>query len=92
MKTYWKGFRLIWWDKGMDDLLFISIFPLCGLPLPIIFLVCLAQSFYFTYLYIRKRDTHSWYCEMIDRAGVCRCHIHNQVFGREGCRAIGGKG
>jgi len=23
---------------------------------------------------------------MIDRSGVYRCHLHNQVFGREGCR------
>jgi len=86
MRTYLKGFRLIWWDKGMDDLLFISIFPLCGLPLPFIFLGCVIASFCFTYLYISKKNTHTWYWEMIDRSGVYRCHLHNQVFGREGCR------
>lgn len=80
MRTYLKGLRLIWWDKSMDDLLFISFFPLMGLPLPFIFLLCIVQSFCFTYLYIKGKDTHSWYFEMIDRAGIYRCHLHNTVF------------
>ena len=80
MKTYLKGLRLIWWDSSMDRLLFISIFPLGGLPLPFIFLVCVGQSIYFTYKYISGRDTHSWYWEMIDRSGLYRCHLHDCVF------------
>lgn len=80
MKTYLKGLRLIWWSRSMDDLLFISIVPCMGLPLPFIFLVCLGQSFYFTYRYIRGLDTHEWYWEMIDRSGVYKCHLHDQQF------------
>jgi len=88
MRVYLKGLRLIWWDKSMDDLLFISIFPCMGLPLPFIFLMCIAKSMYFTYLYAKGKDTHSWYFETIDRAGVYRCHLHDRVFGQNKC--VGG--
>lgn len=82
MKKYLKGLRLIWWNEDMDRLLFISIVPLMGLPLPFIFLVCIGQSIYFTYRYARGLDVHSWYWETIDRAGVYRCHLYDQVFGQ----------
>ena len=86
--AYLKGLRLVWWSKSMDDLLFVSIFPFAGLPLPFILLFCVVQSLRFTYLYVRKRDVHSWYWEMIDRAGIYRCHLCNRVFGKGGeCRS-----
>jgi len=90
MGIYLKGLRLVWWNEGMNGVL--SFFFLWPVIIPFMLIASIVQSFYFTYLCIKGGDTHSWYWEMIDRAGVYRCHLHNQVFGREGCRVLGGKG
>ena len=66
----------------MDDLLFISLVPLMGLPIPFIILICIGESAHFTYLYAKGKADGSWYWEMIDRSGIYKCHLHNSVFGR----------
>lgn len=85
MKTYLLGLRLIWWNKGIDDLLSFLLVT-AFLIVPFVFLVCLGMSFYFTYRYIRGLDTHEWYWEMIDSPGIYKCHLHGQQFSRRPIR------
>ena len=82
MRKYLKALRFIWWNKGTDDLL--SFFFLWFITAPVLILWKLGATLYFTYLWIRKADVHSWYYEMIDRSGLYRCHLHDRVF-RGGC-------
>ncbi len=76
---YLEGLSLIWWNEGTDRLL--SFFFLWFITVPLLVVMDTRQSFYFTYLYIRKREgIHSYYQEIIDRSGLYKCHLHDVVF------------
>ena len=85
MRLYSKGLRLAWWNKGIDDLL--SLIVICPIVLPISIAISIFQTVQFTYLYLKGRDTHSYYWEMIDNSGLYKCHLHDKVF-RDNCPGI----
>jgi hypothetical protein len=79
MKRYLLGVRLVWWNKGMDDLL--SFFFLWPITIPLILVVSTGLSIRYTYLFLKKSSSiHSYYWDLIDRRGLYRCHLHGTQF------------
>lgn len=77
-RLYLLGLRLAWWNKGIDD--FLSLIFVCPLVLPISLVISVVQSILFSYYFILRKDTHSFYYDLIDKSGLSKCHLHNRIF------------